>query len=121
MINLANVLRPGGPFSQPFVIQRASAGTFVAGGYQQGEQNIPAYGAITVAKERDLKQVPEADRVEGSMLFLSVTEIKLTHGGTGAGTSDLIVWRGDIYRIAKVWPYADYGFWRALGVRTSGQ
>lgn len=120
MINLKNVLRPGGPFTQSFTIKRPTT-TFVLGGIVETLVSIPAIGAVTVAKERDLAQVPVADRVTGAMLFISVTEIKVSHGGTGAGTSDTIDWRGDTYRIAKLFPYVDYGFYKAVGVRVSGE
>jgi hypothetical protein len=122
MINLKNVLRPGGPFTQGFIIKRPTT-TWVLGGITQAAVSIPALGAVTVAKERDLVQVPEADRVTGAMLFISVTEMRVTRlgaAGAGSATSDTIVWRGDTYRLAKLWPYADYGFYRALGVRVGG-
>lgn len=128
MINLSNVLRPGGPFTQAFTIQRPAT-TWVLGGITEAAVSIPALGAISVAKERDLAQVPEGDRVRGSMVFISTTEMRVTHvsgpgaapGATAAaGTSDTVTWRGDIYRLVKLWPYADYGFYKAVGVRTKG-
>lgn len=123
MINLKNVLRPGGPFTQAFTIKRPTT-TWVLGGTTEATLSIPALGAVTIAKERDLAQVPEADRVTGSMLFISTTEMRVTHvamaGAGSAGTSDRIDWRGDTYRLVKLWPYADYGFYRAVGVRVRG-
>jgi hypothetical protein len=120
MINLARVLRPGGPFTQSFVIVRPVT-TFVLGGTTETTTSIPALGAVTVAKERDLAQVPLADRVTGAMVFISTTEMRVTHGEGAVGTSDTITWRGDIYRIAKLFPYVDYGFFKAVGVRISGE
>jgi hypothetical protein len=106
--------------AQAYTIQRA-VGAFALGGFVVASSTpINVTGVVTVAKERDLVQVPEGDRVTGSMLFYSVQQIYLSHGGAGAATSDTIVWRGDTYRIAKVWPYVDYGYWKALGVRMSG-
>jgi hypothetical protein len=54
------------------------------------------------------------------MLFFSLQPIYVSQGGTSAATSDTITWRGDTYRMAKVWPYGDFGYWKALGVRVSG-
>ena len=65
-------------------------------------------------------QVPEGDRVTGALTFYSPAEICETRGGEYSGTSDVIEWRGDRYRVAKVWPYADYGYWKAYAVRMDG-
>ena len=103
-------------FAQPFTINRQT-GVFVLGGYTTTSTPIPAGGVITVASERDLDQVPEGDRVRGAMLFYSHSQMNVT---PESGTSDTITLRGDSYRVVKVWPYADYGFWKALGVRMTG-
>ncbi len=120
MINLSEIVTDP-DFNQPYTINR-STGAFVLGGYANSTTPVAASGIITVAKERDLAQVPEGDRVTGAMLFYSTQPIYLSHGGSGAAaTSDTITWRGDTYRIAKVWPYGDFGFFKAFGVRVSGQ
>jgi hypothetical protein len=106
-------------FAQSFTIQR-STGAFVLGGWQSATTSLTAVGIVTVAKERELRQVPEGDRVTGAMLFFSPTILYLSHGGGKAAVSDQLVWRGDTYRIAKVWPYVDFGFWKAFAVRMSG-
>jgi hypothetical protein len=103
--------------AQSYTIQRTT-GAFVLGGYTTVDTTmIPAYGVITVAAPKDLRQVPEGDRVEGSMLFFATQEIMETRP---SGLSDTILWRGDNYKIVKVWPYGDYGYWKACGVRVVG-
>lgn len=107
-------------FAQPFTIQRSS-GQFVLGGFESTVRQIQAAGVITVAKERDLAQVPEGDRVTGAMLFYATQPLYVSNNNGTAAASDLITWRGDTYRIVKVWPYADYGYYKAVGVRMSGE
>lgn len=111
-------------FAQAFTVQR-SGGSFQLGGYVSAVTNVPCFGVITVAKEQDLETLPEGDRIGGSMLFYSTKPLYETNvsgdlQGT-SGTSDVIAWRGQNYRIAKVFPYADYGYYKALGVRMSGE
>ena len=118
MINVSELLSDP-DFAQSFTINR-STGAFVLGGWQSSTTALARFGVVTVAKERDLEQLPEGDLVSGGMLFFSTKEIFLSTGGTAAGASDTITWRGDTYRMAKVWPYGDFGYWKALGVRVSG-
>ncbi len=119
MINLSELVTDP-DFAQPLTINR-STGAFALGGWQQGTPApIPIIGVVTVAKERELAQVPEGDQVEGAMLFYSLQQLFLSKGAPDARTSDTITWRGDVYRLAQVWPYADFGYWKALGVRISG-
>lgn len=119
MLNLSELLIDP-DFAQPFTIQRSS-GSFQLGGFQSTVTMIGAVGAITVASEQDLDQVPEGDRVTGAMTFYTATPLFRTHADGGApGLSDVLLWRGDAYRIQKIWPYADYGYYKAVAVRTSG-
>lgn len=120
MLNVSEILSDP-DFIQPLSVTR-STGAFVAGGYQSTPTTLTLGAVVTVAKERDLAQVAEGDRVTGAILLYSSSEVFLTRAGTaGDGPSDVITWRGDQYRLAKVWPYGDYGYWKALGVRTSGK
>ena len=119
MINVGELLTDP-DFAQAFTIKRSS-GAFGLGGFLAAISNVRGGGVITVATEEDLMQVPEGDRVTGAMMFYSQKPIYATRAGATAGLSDLIVWRGQTYRIAKVFPYQDYGFFKAIGVRMSGE
>jgi hypothetical protein len=119
MINVGELLTDP-DFAQAFTIKRSS-GAFGLGGFLATTSNVRGAGVITVATEEDLMQVPEGDRVTGSMMFYSRKPIYATRAGSAAGLSDLIAWRGQTYRIAKVFPYQDYGFYKAIGVRMSGE
>lgn len=134
MINIAEVINDP-DFAQPFTIQRDS-GQFAAGGWQPNITLVQVYGVITVADAQTLDMIPEGDRPTGAMSFYSTCEIYETHtepnaygqGGAGQGgyggaqgTSDIICWRNQNYRIVKVVLEADWGYWKAVGVRMAGE
>ena len=81
---------------------------------------MPAVGVIRPASEREIQLVPEGDRVTGLIAIHSAAPLYLTHTGPAPGLSDVIVWRGDSYRLLKLWPYADFGYYKALGARLTG-
>ncbi len=112
-------------FAQAFTITRSEGGSWQAGVWTNATTEIPSYGIIQPATKYDLKQVPEGDRVEGALSFHSSQPIFKTHtvaqNDTNAGISDIIVWHNQSYRIAYVYPWADFGFFKAVGVRMSGQ
>lgn len=88
-------------------------------------EEINMRGVISVASSRELNSLPEGDRVSAAMVFHSMEPIYLTRAvdiveETDGIISDKILWRGEFYRIAKVDPYTDYGFFKATGVRTKG-
>ena len=122
MINLRRVMASRRLNAQEFQVFR-SKGAFVKGGWKEISQDPPSFpmkGVVAPATDKELKKVPEADRVEGSMMFWSSEELYVTRIGENQGTSDVIVWKGERYRIIKIGQYSDYGFWSAMGVRESG-
>jgi hypothetical protein len=82
-------------------------------------QGIPAYGTVTVLNDKELSIVPEGDRIKGAMAFYATTPMYLT-GSEGANISDQILWKGEMYKIVNIAPWASFGFNRAVGVRMSG-
>lgn len=108
-------------FAQPYSVLR-STGVFALGGFISNTTLLSFYGVITVAQDQDLDTLPEGDRITGSMLFYANGPIYTTIvGANSEGLSDVIAWRGQNYRIAKVFPYVDYGYYKAIGVRMSGE
>lgn len=106
-------------FAQAFTIMRSTT-SFVLGGVSNNTTPVPGFGTITVASGNDLDQVPEGDRVKGAMMFHSTAILYETHADGTPGLSDTIVWRGQNYRLITVAPFADWGYYRAIGVRMSG-
>lgn len=95
-------------------------GAFVAGGWQAAAPvNVASSGTIVPADAEALNQIPEADRVDGSLQFLTSQPIYETLEKLGA-ISDKLQWNGNLYRVQSVTPWKDFGFYSAILVRMSG-
>ena len=101
-----------------------STGKFTIGGFQiTSTQNIPAWGAFEVSEDKDLRQIPEGDRVGGAMIFITTTPMYQTQLQGPAGQpviSDTISYGGDNYKVARVGPWSMNGFYAAILVRMTG-
>jgi hypothetical protein len=105
-------------FAQPFTILR-STGAWLNGVWKSIQTAIQGYGTIASPTVRELEMLPEGDLAKGAMVFWSAQPIYGTHATEGiGGSSDILVWRGHNYRVLDVKQYQDYGYYRALGVRT---
>jgi hypothetical protein len=105
--------------AQPFQIIRKSGGTYTAGVWSEISTTITSSAVISVAKSTDLLQLPEADRIAGTMVFHSTQPIYETSQTRGA-TSDILIWRGDKYRVSNAFPYDDYSYVKVFAVRMQG-
>ncbi|MGD8188568.1 hypothetical protein ACQCN2_01075 [Brevibacillus ginsengisoli] len=103
-------------FAQTFIVHRKSD-TWSSGRTVSSEVSLSMIGIVTVADADTLEQLPEGDRVTGMMCFYSTQELFRTRE---QGTSDEIEWRGERYRVKKVFPYGDYGYYKAVGDRMAG-
>ena len=115
MINIAEIIQDP-DFAQPFTVCRQT-GAWSEGRFGQTEQQLPFRGIVIAANTKDLLQVPEGDRIKGIMAFYSTEPLLVTNA---AGTSDQVIWRGERYRLFQLWPYVDYGYYKALGERMAG-
>lgn len=123
MINLATVIHSP-MLSQGITIKRSSGiwedGEFVSDGIPPSTLHLR--GIVTVASSRDLSMVPEGDRQSGAMKVLTTERLYVTGEINDASNfSDILVWRGEEYRIYSVTPDADYGFYRAIAMRVLGE
>ncbi|MGG3012294.1 hypothetical protein ABEO98_22770 [Brevibacillus parabrevis] len=115
MINVSEVITDP-DFAQSYLVHRRT-NEWVAGRPSETETSINMLGVITVADAKTLEQLPEGDRVTGMMSFYATVPIYET---SEQGTSDQIEWRGELYRVKKVFPYGDYGYWKAVAERMAG-
>ena len=109
-------------FCQPFSVLR-STGVNGPGGWQAAEATLDFYGPTQPADATTLQMVPEADRVYGARLFWAAQPIYETRTASqagAAGISDVLIWRGQQFRVHSVWPWIDGGFFKALCVRMKG-
>lgn len=121
-INLARIVKSPSLNSQWFEVFR-SQGEFVEGGWQeitQSPASFPMLGVVVPASEREIRQLPEADRILQGMMFWSSVELYTTRAGEYQGTSDKVQWQGELYKLMNVNQLVNYGFWSALGQRIAG-
>lgn len=127
MINLAEVVNDP-DFAQTFSIARSQGGAFDDSGvWQDATVDVPMYGVIQPATAKELLQVPEGDRVKEVKSFHSSQQMFLTResqlNDPNAAISDLVAWSttGEQYKLVKLYPWQDFGYYKALGVRISGE
>jgi hypothetical protein len=98
-------------FAAPYTVLRKT-GKWEAGRFVEKEEAIPFYGPVQPPSPEELEQVPEADRRQGALDFLSDKPIHLTRE---AGNSDEIMYRGERYKVVQVKDWLTFN--RATGVR----
>jgi hypothetical protein len=111
-----------GDLADSYVIVR-NTGKFAAGGFQQTSvTSIPVFGVVTAASLKDIEMVPEGDRVREMRAFYARQPLYVTRDNPqdGTGTSDVLQWHGQNYRILTVGDYSNRGYWKAIAARTSG-
>lgn len=114
-------------FAKTFNITRSQGGSFDSTGtWQDAQVAIAMYGIIQPATPKELNQVEEGDRVKEVKSFHSSQAMFVTHTtgltDTNAGLSDLVtIADGTQYRLVKLYPWADFGYYKALGVRIAGE
>lgn len=119
MINIEEMITDP-DFVQDFIILRSS-GAFVDGVWtESAPQRIKVQGVVNVMNAKELNMLPEGDRISGGMNFHTTEEVFVTRTGQEQGTSDKIIWRGEQYKIFNVFPYVDYGYYKASGERIKG-
>jgi len=114
-------------FAEEFTITRSMGGSFDnTGTWIDNTMQITGYGVIQPARSKELLQVPEADRVKEVKSFHTQLELRVSHADSindnNQGTSDIITWQstGEQYRLVYLYPWEDFGYFKALGVRIQG-
>lgn len=118
MIDVSAVLN-NPDLCQSFMAQRSS-GSLVAGRFVSSTTPVSLYGSVQKPDEDTLQQVPEGDRVTGARVFYSTSPMYETRTGSNEGLSDILVHNSEQYRVAHVWNWSNFGFWKAYAVRVSG-
>lgn len=107
-------------FCEAFTIMRSTGGSFGPSGWMDNTTAVPSYGSIQPASDKDLRMVPEGDRVSGSLAIYSQQELFVTHNDPQPGISDIVICRGENYRVQAVKPWVDFGYFVAIAVRMKG-
>lgn len=85
------------------------------------ESEMKVTGVITIARERDLKMLPEADRTEEAINVFTheplFTTGKTSEDAVNGYLSDLVVWQGVKYKVMACLDDAQYGFAKSIAVK----
>jgi hypothetical protein len=107
-------------FAKEYNVYRSS-GYFGEGGWIENDKTtLSVTGPILPTNSKDLQQVPEGDRIIGNMTFYSTIELFETRNGDNKGTSDELEWKGELYKIIKMLDFSDYGYYKAITARITG-
>ncbi len=115
MINVGFILS-NPDFSQSITLQRQT-GSYIDGRWTPSTPTtITLTGAITIPSETDMEQMPEGDRQKGLICVYSTQPLELTNP---SGTADQVYWNrdGNWYRVSRLFPFGDYGYYKAICVR----
>lgn len=79
-------------------------------------------GVTCPASYKDTMHLPEGDRIKEARAFYvtSVNELKVSRNDPSPATSDQIKYQGKKFDIHQVKNYGDYGYFKAIGLRTAG-
>lgn len=121
MINVSELI--GDPdFTQPngvTVIRRPC--TVVNHRPSVTETQIKVTGVITIAKDRDLQMLPEADRTEEAINVFTYKPLFTTGREDEEAVqnylSDVVVWQGNRYKVMNCMDDAQYGFCKSIAVK----
>lgn len=110
MIEISDLLSDP-DFAQEFTIRRES-GSFVEGEWIKATTTLDGFGVIQPISEADmLAFVPEGERQNNWISIWCMDEIR--QGNARELMSDIIVWRGETYRVAKAKHWETQGYFRA--------
>jgi len=119
MIDVADIINDP-DYAKDYTILRSN-GFFDEGGFTETITEIPDYSAVLPTNTKDLEQVPEADRISGSMTFYSSIPLFVTRNNdTDRGNSDKLRFKNELYKIVKLLDYSDFGLYKAIATRISG-
>lgn len=98
------------------------SGDWVRGRFEENEDTFDSPMVVVSTSTKDIIQVPEGDRLSEQKTFYSTIPLFVSqYDATRKGTSDVIEWKGQKYRIYQVNDWGNYGYYKAIGVRTGGE
>lgn len=122
MINVAKAITDP-RFSQKFKVFRKS-GEWVKGRFTESEKEISMIGVVTPSKPKEIEMIPEGDRVGGEITIHTTRKLYTTRSintseanEENQGTSDIIEWQSERYKLYQVNDYSQYGYYSAIGMR----
>lgn len=108
-INMADVVNST-EFTQPLTVIRHTGGKWIDGDYIEIENTISIKGVVSAASDKDIDLTAEGGRVSEYKTVHTTTRLYTTDN---EGTSDVIIWNGEKYKVMSVMDAGDYGYYRA--------
>lgn len=127
MVDLTDVVNDA-DLGEPFTVQRSQGGYFGAGGWSDNYVSLNMFGIISIADDKTVDALPEADRIHEVITIRSAEPVyvtRLSANDGGPATSDIVIYQGPTapwgtYRVIRRGNYASRGFWRATATRMAG-
>lgn len=120
LLDLSDVVQSR-EYTQMITIIRHTGGEWIEGDYIEKEEELTIRGVVSAADAKEINMIPEGDRTSETKVIHSVSRIYTTRLGTRenseSGTSDIIIWNGNKYKVMSVQDTSDYGYWRATIVK----
>lgn len=108
-------------FMQDVEVLRKANGRWEIGKFVQDEFSFTTDALVCIVSDKEINMIPEADRVSESRSFHTLDKIYLTEStDEREATSDIIVWKGEKYKIVSQADNSDYGYYKSYGVRIRG-
>lgn len=98
---------------------RFAAGSYVNGLFVAGaETSSPIAATVQAPKREDLEQAPEGERIEGTVVIHTRSDLRTANEDAGTPADEVTVAAGERYKIVSVAARREAGFVRALARRT---
>lgn len=120
MINVSEVIIDP-EFVQTLLVKRNSGYWYQGRFVKDNEEMINISGVVTQSKDKEIRQLPEADEIIEARTFHTVSPVYLTEDTSfNTRTSDRIFWRNKWYKIIAISNKQDYGYYKSIGARMKG-
>ena len=105
-------------FAQKFTIERSEQGVFVDGLYVSNKKTFDITGIVQPYSPKTVEYTQNGDVVSGEIKIWSKQIIYTTRGEKdNNGTSDIIIYKGEKYKVNLVKDWEEHGYWSAVAKR----
>lgn len=109
-------------FAQNFSIERHSGGTFVDGLYSSNSTTFNVYGIVQPYQPKTVEYTQNGDQITGDIKIWLLQQIFTTRDETtDSGISDIIIYKGERYKVTYVKDWIYHGYWSAVAKRISAK
>ena len=99
------------------LIERTREGEYVDGIYVKGTPlNFKALASVQQPTPKQLEILPEGERDSDAKLFISNKPLRTTSDRDGT-IADIVIYKGDRYKLIRAGDWSSYGHTQAFGVR----